>query len=133
MCDISIKQCKYVYQRAGRKDKRCTRVCRTLYCGDYCSSHYWQLNRVTKDVKSNHVIHDDDTFENTETSEKKVPLFKVKVFIFPANEWAEWTDQTYDNLRVLFPELNKIELSKLAAQNADYMKKFPHIKIQRIN
>jgi hypothetical protein len=133
MCDIEIKQCKYVYQRAIRKDKRCTRVCRTAYCGDYCSSHYWQLNRVTKDIKSNYIIHDDDTFENIKTSEKKVPLFELQEYEFNNHQWITFTDMTYDDIRSRYLELNKIELSKLAAQKFEYKKKFPHIKIQRIN
>jgi hypothetical protein len=129
---MSIKQCKYIYQRAGRKDKRCTRVCRTEYCGDYCSSHYWQLNRFTKNTQ--HIIHEDDTFENIKiTSEKKVPLFELNEYDFDNHEWLTITGLKYDDIRTRHQELNKIELSKLASENEEYMKKFPHIKIKKIN
>jgi hypothetical protein len=129
MCDIEIKQCKYVYQRAGRKNKRCTRVCQTAYCGNYCSSHYWQLNRFSKNK-----VYTKETNENTPIpTEKKVPLFDVEIFNFSKKEWFRKGSVTYGDLRIIFPELNKNELTKLASRDIDYMNKFPHIKIQRIN
>jgi hypothetical protein len=60
-------------------------------------------------------------------------LFDIQVFIFSTKEWKPGVHMTYNEIKELFPELNKTELSKLAAQHPEYMRKFPHIKIQRIN